>query len=78
MSENNNLEKDIKELKKAVETLIELQKIQLQGQLQKKDEKAEPESSMSKEEIEAELREHSLGELVHFALKHDLIKRGKP
>ncbi|RLI87470.1 MAG: hypothetical protein DRP01_01815 [Archaeoglobales archaeon] len=77
MSEEKSLEEQIKELKKAVESLVEIQKMQIQQQVSKPSNTEVKEDQPSREEIEEMLREYDVAELLHYALKHDLIKRGR-
>ena len=49
----------------------------MQGNQQASSPQPPPQPQVDKEELEEELREHDLGELVWFALKKDLIKRGR-
>jgi len=76
MSEEKKLEEKVKDLQKAVEALIELETKRAEKELAKEKKPVEPKEQISKEELEAELKEIHLGELVRYALKKDLIRRG--
>ncbi len=74
MSESN-LRKEVEELKEIVKQLVQLETQRLKdsansgvGVPQRKE--------VNYKAIENQLKEHHLGELVIFALKKDLIKRG--
>jgi len=71
---NKDLEKEVEELKKAVESLIELEKIRISKEISTP-KREEPKPKVDKEELKKELSQVPLGELVVYALKHDLIKR---
>ena len=74
---NSDLEKEVRELKEIVKELVKMQVRQMQGNQQASSPQPPPQPQVDKEELEEELREHDLGELVWFALKKDLIKRGR-
>lgn len=73
MSENKSLEEEVKELKKAVETLLKLEQQRLEKELQEQKQKEQAE--MDREKLKEELKQVHLGELVIFAIKKDLIPR---
>lgn len=81
--EEKTLEEQIKELRKTVEALIELEtakaKLELQRtQMQRREEEGsvQEQQTIDKEELKEELKQHPIGELVIYAIKKDLIPRG--
>ena len=74
---DSDLEKEVRELKEIVKELVKIQARQIQNQTQTSSPISPPQPQVNKEELEEELREHDLGELVWFALKKDLIRRGR-
>jgi len=77
MSEEKKLEDKVKDLQKAVETLITLETERAKREAAKlQTEVKQEEQKVNKEEVKEELKEVHLGELVSYAIKKDLIKRG--
>lgn len=74
--EEKNLKEEIKDLKEAVSALIELQKLQIKAQFPKAEPQAPTNPKENSEELEAQLKEYPIGELIIYALKRNLIKKG--
>jgi len=73
----SDLEKELKELKEAVKTLLELEKLRIQREVSQPATSSTSQVDVNLEELEEEIREnYNLGELVAFAIKKDLIPRG--
>lgn len=73
MSENKSVEEEIKELKKAVETLLKLEQQRLEKELEQQKQKEQ--ERLERERLKEELKQVHLGELVIYAIKKDLIPR---
>ena len=79
-TEEKTLEDKVKDLQKAVEALIELEtaktKLKIaKSQAQMSKEPVPQEEAIDKEALKEDLKEVHLGELVIYALDHNLIKR---
>jgi len=71
---DKSLEEKVKELTKAVEALVALEKMKLERETQQQAPPKE-EPPVDKELLKEELKEVHLGELVRYAILKDLIPR---
>jgi len=70
---DKSLEEKVKELTKAVEALVALEKMKIEKEIKQAPPKEEP--PVDKELLKEELKEVHLGELVRYAILKDLIPR---